>query len=85
MIDKIKYLTYHIVTSDAKMTTNTDTQTLCPECSQPMEEGYFMKGEAYWAYEKGFLKGMTSREKIKTPRQAQARRCQRCHLILFRY
>ena len=67
------------------MITDTDTQTLCPECAQPMEEGYFMKGEAYWAYEKGILKGMTSREKIKTPRQAQARRCQRCHLILFRY
>jgi len=60
-------------------------QNLCPECGQPMEEGYFMKGEAYWAYEKGILKGMTSREKVKTPRQAQAWRCQRCHLILFRY
>ncbi|KAF5430546.1 hypothetical protein C5S42_00240 [Candidatus Methanomarinus sp.] len=50
-----------------------------------MEEGYFMKGEAYWAYEKGILKGITSREKIKTPRQAEAYRCQRCHLLLFRY
>ena len=84
-MDIIKYQFHYIIKSDEKMTTNTDIQTLCPECAQPMEEGYFMKGEAYWAYEKGILKGMTSREKIKTPRQAQAQRCQRCHLILFRY
>ena len=57
----------------------------CPKCESEMEEAYFMLGEAYWSPEKGFLKGVSKRERIKAERQTQAWRCRSCRMILFNH
>ena len=58
---------------------------VCPKCEGDLEEAYLMLGETYWSPEKGLIKGMSKRKRVKTERQTQAWRCESCRLILFSY
>ena len=57
----------------------------CPECGLPMKEGQYTT-RGFWSEEKSQLKLIFNRKFDRTIlRNAQSWRCEKCHLILFRY
>ena len=58
---------------------------VCQECGLPMKEGYYST-RGSWHEEKSMLKLIFTRKFDRTGlRNAQSWRCEKCHLILFRY